>query len=454
MISFAWLGPHLAGLVGWLGLSVALTANAPLGPAVIPVTPAFVVNSYTPGSQYRPAIAARPDHGFVVVWASSNGANCPEDAFLPCPEHGIFGRRFDKKGQALGDAFQVNSSGWQYYYFPLNTDVARAQDGTFVVTWLKAYPTPALPCCFGQLFIRPFDTAGTPRSTEVKVAGVATAPAIAQSESGEFLVAWVGGYYEGIHARRFDSDGLPTSPFITVATASYLHLANAPDVAFQPKDDFVVVWDVGTGYFPPSNGPTSIRGRRFDPGGTPLGGMIEVTPEDGIAFKKHPALAVQEDGSFLVVWHVHTTTPLESHLFARRFAVDGSPLGPEVRVDPGPESAVLPGQVVTLDDGGFFVTWPIYRADGTRAIVGRRLSPAGVPTAGVIELLADVSINQSPAALAHNGHGDLLVAATFDEEGAPWFDQPDIVGRLFQTADLFRDGFESGTFQAWSVVVP
>jgi hypothetical protein len=241
---------------------------------------------------------------------------------------------------------------------------------------------------------------------------------------------------------------------LTITTASNLELANQPEAAFLPNDDFVVVWDAGTGYFPPANSPRSIRGRRFAPDGTPLGGTIEVAAQEGSLFKEDPDLAVQQDGSFLVVWRTSSFNPFESHILARHYAADGAPFGPELRVDTGPDP-VSAAHVVTLDDDSFFVSWPIYRKNAdSRALVGRQLSPAGVPMGEVVELLADLSIGLSSTTVAYNGQADLLVAARFDDPGGGVFDQGEIVGRVFRTADVFRDGFESGTFQDWSIVVP
>ena len=60
----------------------------------------FPVNSYTPGRQYVPSVAAEPDGGFVVVWQSKD-----EDG----SDYGIFGQRFDRSGARVGSEFAINT---------------------------------------------------------------------------------------------------------------------------------------------------------------------------------------------------------------------------------------------------------------------------------------------------------------------------------------------------------
>ena len=60
----------------------------------------FQVNTVTVDEQDAPAVAAADDGGFVIAWASNS-----QDGF----GHGVFARRFDSAGSALGVEFQVNT---------------------------------------------------------------------------------------------------------------------------------------------------------------------------------------------------------------------------------------------------------------------------------------------------------------------------------------------------------
>lgn len=63
----------------------------------------FQVNDHTPGSQREPDLSFAPDGSFVVVWASYGSPGSDDSS------SSVQGQRFDSIGQALGQQFQVNS---------------------------------------------------------------------------------------------------------------------------------------------------------------------------------------------------------------------------------------------------------------------------------------------------------------------------------------------------------
>lgn len=87
----------------------------------------FRVNTYTPGTQDQPVIAADGGGDFVVVWQGeySDGSTL-----------GLVGQRFDSQGIRIGGEFQVNTytTGFQH-----EAAIAAAGEGKFVVAW-TSYP--------------------------------------------------------------------------------------------------------------------------------------------------------------------------------------------------------------------------------------------------------------------------------------------------------------------------
>ena len=83
----------------------------------------FQVNTHTTSQQSRPAVAADPSGGFVVVWQS---------LFQDGYGYGVFGQRFASSGAALGSEFQVNTYTTNDQSFPV---VAADPSGGFVVVW-------------------------------------------------------------------------------------------------------------------------------------------------------------------------------------------------------------------------------------------------------------------------------------------------------------------------------
>src|SRR5687767_1685807 len=103
-----------------------LVLTAPVVRAQLPaVGPEFQVNTYTTGGQYGPRVAATPAGEFVVVWAGYGDVGYPAV--------GIFGRRYDAAGVAVGPPFRVDGA---IPLFPLDNNVAVAASGAgFVVAW-------------------------------------------------------------------------------------------------------------------------------------------------------------------------------------------------------------------------------------------------------------------------------------------------------------------------------
>ncbi|MGE3808591.1 MAG: hypothetical protein AB7K24_28330, partial [Gemmataceae bacterium] len=81
----------------------------------------FQVNNTTAGGQRAPAVATEDNGDFVVVWVSSDGSG-----------YGVYARRYNSLGVALGNEFRVNqtTAGAQ-----TNPSVAMDSDGDFVVVW-------------------------------------------------------------------------------------------------------------------------------------------------------------------------------------------------------------------------------------------------------------------------------------------------------------------------------
>jgi hypothetical protein len=91
-------------------------------PTGTPFGSEFQVNTYTPGYQLLPRVAADESGSFVVVWAS---------LFQDGSGYGIFGQGLDGLGPQ-GVEFQINSYTTASQVSPA---VARSPDGDFVVAW-------------------------------------------------------------------------------------------------------------------------------------------------------------------------------------------------------------------------------------------------------------------------------------------------------------------------------
>jgi hypothetical protein len=155
----------------------------------------FRVNTYTTGFQMDPSVSVSPAGGFVVVWSSPGDGS----------GYGMFARRFDASGNAVGNDFAVNAytTNWQTGFVG---QVAHDARGNFVVTWDSAGDGDG----YGTWAQR-FSASGIRRGLEFRVNTFTTfsqiRPSVASDAVGNFVVAWTSigqdGSDYGAFAQRF-----------------------------------------------------------------------------------------------------------------------------------------------------------------------------------------------------------------------------------------------------------
>jgi hypothetical protein len=159
-----------------------------------PVAGEFPINAFTAGDQFEPAAAPGSVGAWIVVWSSDG-----QDGSAT----GVFGRRIDDAGAALGDEIAINAATDGSQDEPA---ISSSASGRFVVAWETYTDRESTYDVVG----RSFDAEGTPDGDEfavnVHAPGGQYQPALASRPSGDFVVAWDSygqdGSYGGIFARR------------------------------------------------------------------------------------------------------------------------------------------------------------------------------------------------------------------------------------------------------------
>ncbi len=299
------------------------------------------VNTSTAASQERACVASDGGGGFVVAW---QGDDAGGDA-------GIFAQRFGDDGLFAGPELLVNTvtTGAQ-----VQSDVAMAADGRFVVVWHG--PDADSDGVYGRWY----DAQGQPLASEQPLntvtSGLQRTAAVAMAADGRAVVVWrsanLDGGGAGIAMRRYDAQGTPTGPEVVVNT-TVAGSQNSPHVAMAEDGRFVVVWlsdDIdGMG----------VYAQRFSTTGQPLGGEIPVNTTTA-GEQDVPRVAMAVDGeSFVVTWESPDSDVMG--VFAQAFDGAGVPLGSERQVNEveserqaRPSVAMLPGDtfVVTFESIG------------------------------------------------------------------------------------------------------
>jgi hypothetical protein len=266
--------------------------------------PAFLVNTTTADSQFRPAVAMDDDGDFVVAWESyPDGSGA-----------GVYFQRYNTAGTAQGVETRANSITTDYQ---VNPSVAMDADGDFVVAW-QSYFTDG--DAYG-IYARRFTAAGAPLATETRVNVVTTGqqqePAVAVDADGDYVVAWESDLQDGsgfgVFARRYNSSGVALSGEFRVNTATAADQRSAA-VAIDADGDFVVTWSS----FGQEAANFGIYGQRYLANGTADGGEFHVNTYT-TAHQTAPAVAADADGKFVVVWTSEGQDGSGTGIYGQRF---------------------------------------------------------------------------------------------------------------------------------------
>ncbi|NUQ35621.1 MAG: hypothetical protein HUU29_11860 [Planctomycetaceae bacterium] len=289
-------------------------------------------------------VAMDADGDYVVVW----------EAYADSYGSGIFARRYNSSGEAQGAPFQVNTteSGYQS-----NPDVAMDADGNFVIVWDSNYVDDS----DDGVVMRRYNAAGVAQSGEVLVnteeEDDQILPKIAMDSDGDFVVTWRSdqdGSGTSVHAQRFDAAGAAQGAEFQVNTFTYANQTR-PDVAMNADGDFVIVWESS---YQDSDG-AGIFMQRYDADGNAQGAETQVNTEES-RDQDYPAVAMDADGNFAVVYQSYDFATSDYSVVGQRFDASGAAEGAEFQIsasDGDLEYDNSDPRIAMDGDGDFVVVW-------------------------------------------------------------------------------------------------
>jgi hypothetical protein len=420
----------------------AVTCTFRNSPLVPPNSGAeFRVNTHTPSDQVRPSVAVDAAGNFIVVW--ENLADAQGTA-------GVSRRRFASSGLPIEDDVELHSYSTGDQRRP---DVQYTPSGGFVATWQS---TPHDGSDFG-VFTRIFDETGTPAAAEFQVNQYTTHrqtdPRVAVDGAGNFVVAWTGYYQIGwaseVFARRYSSSGAPLSDEIQLNN-QYFGFEFGPSIVRDAGGSFVVAWE-GFADNNPSYG-IGVFARRFNPTGTPQENQALVNTYTSFR-QTRPSIGADGAGNFVVVWQSERQddpggSSYSYGIFARVFHGSGAPLTGEIPVNTYTTGSQVNPSVAVDRDGSFMVVWEADVPEHSRDIRGRRFSSGGTPLGDEFGVAEHVQSDQRRPRVAVDERGDFVVVwQTKYPQGGDGYE---ISGRRFFPHLNFRDGFDAGSLNAWS----
>jgi hypothetical protein len=318
----------------------------------------------------------------------------------------------------VGPEFPVNTTTAQIQADPA---VAKDVNGNFVITWRGNGPGDA-----DGIFAQRYNAAGVPQGGEFRVnthtTGLQRHAAIDMSFNGDFVITWesndeVGDptsvHAGGIFAQRYSPGGMPQGGEFHVNVVTTFHQV-APSVAMDDVGNFVIAW----GGQDSATASGEIYARRYNSAGVAQGGEFRANTFTS-SFQSKPAVAMDGDGDFVVVWQSQDqdlgggTFPYG--VYAQRYDAAAVVQGSEFRVNTFTFDAQREPAVAMDALGNFVVTWYGLGSDDTFAVRAQRYNSAG--TAQGSEFRVSTGGTEDESSVSMDASGDFVVAFTSTSDG-------------------------------------
>lgn len=205
-----------------------------------------------------------------------------------------------------------------------------------------------------------------------------------------------------------------------------------PEVASMPDGGFVVAWvDRGDG--------VKIRAQRYDGGGNPQGGEIEVASANN---SQAVAVAGLADGNFVVVWDAFIDGNNMYDINARVFDGAGNPVGDTFWPGATTDFDYLPS-VGALSSGDFVVAWTKAPADGARRgqVIARRYSSRGDAKSDELMVDRNADSQSKPNVIGLHNEEYVIVWDRVNWGITGW----DVSGKKYNNANREAGGFTASS---------
>ncbi len=400
-------------------------------PTASPLDGEFLVNTQIASSQYLQSVAMDADGDAVVAWAANN--NNPDNSV-----YGVFVQRYFRD---LADGGRLKPRGVETAVntttFSSQTNPAVAMDavGNYVVAWQSFSQDSA----GWGIYARSYNSVGVSTSNEFRVNTTVTndqtAPAIAMTPTGGYVVTWTSVGLDGsseIFAQRFTREGFTLGSEIPVNTTVAGEQTDSR-VAIDAQGNFVVTWATDN----QDGQGKAIFARRFKNDGTALSGEFQVNTFVA-ADQIFPDVAMDYQGNFTITWTSGSNQDGAANgVFFQRFSNTGARLGTEARANTFTTSDQQNSRIVMNSLGNFTIVWQSQGQDGNSwGIFGQNFNRDGAALGNEFRINTTTPSSQRLPAVGGSADGDYLVTwASFGQDGSAegtygqFFSEPvDVVG--------------------------
>jgi hypothetical protein len=336
-----------------------------------------------------------------------------------------------------GGEFQVNT---YTIGFQSHVRVAMNDAGNFVVVWQGDYQDGEGTGAFGRRYDAAGGSLGGPFQVNTYTLSYQVRPIAAMDrERDDFTVVWTSEYqdgsFDGIFGQRYDATGAPLGSEFRVNTYT-TNTQFVPAIAMDRQRRFVVVWQSST----QDGAAEGIFGQRYDAAGVRLGGEFQIntyTTSDQYG----PAIAMEAGGSFVVVWASTGQDGYGGSVFGQRFDAAGARLGSEFQVNTYTTGNQYQPAIAMDQQGRFVVVLTSEVTPGqdgsSNAVAGQRFDAAGARLGSEFLVNAYTTSDQSRPTVAADTAGNFVVIwHSFFQDGS----NDGVFGRRFDAAGAPRGG--------------
>lgn len=216
-----------------------------------------------------------------------------------------------------------------------------------------------------------------------------------------------------------------------------------PAIALDAEGNFVVVWNS----YLQDGSSNGIFGRRFDSNCKPLCEEFQINTTT-TGNQREPSVAMNADGKFVVAWY----GPGEDNedIFARSFGANAQPLSGELRVNTYTSDKQLYPSVAMSNDGSFVIVWESMNIpeQGKKGVCGQLYNSTGSSIGPEFVINEEASDSRYPA-VAMDGDGNFAVVCMQDKSSNS------IIARLYNADGTAKTvPFEVSTIRISSITEP
>lgn len=332
----------------------------------------FKVNTESPTiavfpnrAQHTPDVVALPNGGFAIAFTDTRTTN---DVMI-APTTTL--QRFNASGATVGTEqflFPASLAPNENAIRPGPVSLVALDNGAMAFTGVTSI-SGILPFDEGRkILMNTVDangTLGTLFSGAGEWAGFQENPQLARLGNGNIAVAYLSN--EGQPSHEYDlriqirnPAGVALGQEIRVETPTpFSSSVSGPpySIAGLANGRFVVTWHQPITNEQRLAGETQeIFARIYSSNGTPVGGLIAVTPPDSLT-QLRPIVAAQPDGSFLIVWEQDAGSSSGNFIRGRLYNADGTPNGEAFVLGAAEFGAHKDVDITVTNDGRYLVVW-------------------------------------------------------------------------------------------------